>query len=205
LLKNARIKASVFLGFFFALIAEGSLCDDSAAMTGFAGLTSFNITLSEIELKVDVEYAVYAPGMYPGNNIGGGDEYVYAYQVINNSRSDVAVDFFSVGIISGVTVNTVYSDATYDNRSAFGVEPSTSSIFAQSAGFIFAGESLDSKKWSSVLIFSSVYLPAIGFGTVSGGGLCGIGDLPAPSSSIVPEPATIVMMAPALLILKIRK
>ena len=201
-MKNARIKASIFLVFFFALIAKGSLYNDSAAMTGFADRVSFDITLSGVELKADVEYAVYAPGTYPGNDLTGGSKYIYAYQIFNINPSDVAIDFLSVGIISSSTVDTIYSDDTYGNRPGFGVEPSTSTIFAQSAAFIFAGEDLNPKKWSSVLIFSSTHSPTIGFGTISGGGLCGIGDLPTPS--ILPEPATIVMIAPAFLVLKIK-
>ena len=198
-MKNARITTGVFLVFFFALITEGSLYNDPAAMTGFADRTSFDITLPGIRLQADVEYAVYAPGTYPGNDLSGGSKYIYAYQIFNSSRPDIAIDFFSVGIISGATVDTIYSDDTYGYIPESAIEPSMSNIFAQSAGFIFAGESLDLKKWSSVLIFSSTYSPTIGFGTISGGGLCGMGDLATPST--VPEPATIVMIAPALLVL----
>ena len=33
-----------------------------------------------IVLNVSVEYAVFAPGQYAGNDISGGSDYIYAYQ-----------------------------------------------------------------------------------------------------------------------------
>ena len=184
----------------FAACADASLYSDPAAMAGYTGRTSINIIQSGVELKADVEYAVYAPGTYSGNDLTSGNEYIYAYQIFNSLKSDVAVDFFSVGIISPATVSTIYTDDTYGYNPGTGVEPLLSKIFAQSAGFVFAGQNLNPRQWSSVLIFSSVHSPTIGFGTVSGGGLCGMGSLPTPA--ILPEPATIVMIMPALLALR---
>lgn len=187
----------------FAVCVKASLYNDPAAMTGFTNRTSFSITMSGSVLKADVEYAVFAPGTYPGNNLAGDDEYIYAYQVFDSLKSSVAVDFFSVEITSGVTVNTIYDDETYGYSPETAVAPSISNLFAQSAGFIFAGQSLNPRNWSDVLIFSSTHSPAIGFGTVSGGGLCGMGSLATPS--VLPEPATILFIAPAIFILRIKK
>ena len=186
--------------FIFAVCTDASLYNDPAAMPGYTNKTSFDITLLGIELKADVEYAVYAPGTYPGSDFTGGNEYIYAYQIFNDLKADVAIDFFSVGIIGPATVNNIYTDDTYGYSPPSAIEPAISSIFAQSAGFIFAGQSLNPRRWSSVLIFSSVHSPTIGFGAVSGGGLCGMGSLPTPA--ILPEPATIVMIMPALLALR---
>ena len=204
-MKNIKAKTIFFLAGIavFAAYTDASLYNDPAAMAGYAGITSVNVTQSSIKLKVGVEYAVYAPGTYPGSDLTSGNGYIYAYQIFNDLKANVAVDFFSVGIISPATVDDIYIDDTYGYSPKSAVEPSMSNIFAQSAAFVFAGENLNPRKWSSVLIFRSANLPTIGFGTVSGGGLCGMGDLPTPS--IVPEPATIVMIAPALLVLKIKK
>lgn len=185
--------------FIFAVCTDASLYNDPAAMTGYTNKTSFDITLLGIELKADVEYAVYAPGTYPGSDFTGGNEYIYAYQIFNSTQSNAAVDFFSVGIVDGVTVDAIYTDDIYGYSPQSAVEPLISKIFAQGTGFIFAGQFLNPGQWSNVLIFSSTHLPTIGFGTISGGGLCGMGALATPS--ILPEPATIVLIAPAVLIL----
>jgi hypothetical protein len=203
-MKNIKAKTILLLtcAAVFTAGADTSLYNNPAVLPGYTDRISFDITRSGIEMKVHVEYAVFAPGAYPGNDLAGDNEYIYAYQIFNGSRSGVAVDFFSVGIISGAIVNTICSDDTYGDSPGSGVEPSTSNIFAQSAAFMFAGGNLNPKKWSDVLIFSSTSSPTIGFGTVSGGGLCGMGALATPSIVIVPEPATIAMIAPALLVLK---
>ena len=200
-MKNIKAKTIFLLAWTTAFaVCDGAwLYNDPAAMAGYAGSTSVTVTQSGIELKAEVEYAVYAPGTYPGSDLVGGDEYIYAYQIFNDLKADVAVDFFSVGIISPATVNSIYTDNTYGYSPSYAIEPTISNIFAQSAGFIFAGQSLNPRKWSSVLIFSSDNGPTIGFGTVSGGGLCSMGNLPTPS--IIPEPVTILLIAPAFLAL----
>jgi len=185
--------------FIFAVCTDASLYNDPAAMPGYTNKTSFDITLLGIELKADVEYAVYAPGTYPGSDFTGGNEYIYAYQIFISTQSNAAVDFFSVGIVDGATVDAIYTDDIYGYSPQSAVEPLISKIFAQSTDFIFAGQFLNPGQWSNILIFSSTHLPTIGFGTISGGGLCGMGALATPS--ILPEPATIVLIAPAVLIL----
>jgi hypothetical protein len=193
----------------FAACADTPLYNDPAAMTGFTGMASFDISQPDSYMKVDVEYAVYAPGTYPGHDLTDPNhgltddsQYIYAYQVFNN-KSNVAVDFFSVGIISGASADLIYTDDTYGCSPGTGEEPSFLYMFAQSAGFIFADQGLNPRKRSDVLIFSSIHSPTMGVGTVSGGGLSNMGDLPTPS--IIPEPATILMIGPGLLILINRK
>ncbi len=198
-MRNIKAKSIIlFICVVVFTVCDGaSLYNDPAAMAGYAGSTSINVTQLDVELKADVEYAVYAPGTYPGSDLTSGSGYIYAYQIFNDLKADVAVDFFSVGIISPATVDNIYTDDTYGYSPDSAVEPSMSNIFAQSAGFIFAGQSLGPRKWSSVLIFSSDNEPTIGFGTVSGGGLSGMGNLPTP----IPEPATIALVAPTFLVL----
>ncbi|MGA2915183.1 MAG: hypothetical protein ABSE89_04070 [Sedimentisphaerales bacterium] len=184
----------------FAVCAEASLYNDSAAMAGFTNKTSFDISMMGSVLKVDVEYAVYAPGNYPGLDISGHSEYVYAYQVFNKSQSNVAVDFFSVGILPGCSIDSVYTDTSYGTVG--GAVP-FAFHFPQSAGFVFISNALNPKQWSDVLLFTSIYSPTMGLGTVSGGGLGVMGSLPTPS--IVPEPATILIIAPILYLLRNKK
>ena len=184
----------------FAVCAEASLFNDPAAMAGLTGKISINITTWSV-LKADVEYAVYSPGDYQGDDQTGGSEYIYAYQIFNSAQSNVAVDFFSVGILSGCSIDFIYTDTSYGTPD--GIEP-LEIEFPQSAGFVFIVDALNPGQWSDVLIFSSTRLPIMGFGTVSGGGLSGMGPLPTPMPS-VPEPATILFIAPAILILRIKK
>lgn len=183
----------------FAVCAKASLYNDPAAMTGFKNKTSFNITMSGSVLKADVEYAVYSPGDYPGDDRTGDSEYIYAYQILNSTQSNVAVDFFSVGILSGSSIDLIYTDTSYG---VLGGTVPFAFNFSQSAGYVFIRDALNPGQWSDVLIFSSTYSPTIGFGTVSGSGLSGMGSLPTPS---VPEPATILFIAPAIFILRIKK
>ncbi len=203
-MKNIKAGTTLLLACLavFAACVDASLYNDTQALAGYAGRTSIIVFQSAIELKVDVEYAVYAAGTYPGNDLTSGNEYIYAYQIFNDLKADIAVDFFSVGIISPATVSIIYSDDTYGYSPGSAIEPSMSNVFAQSAGFVFAGQNLNPRQWSSVLIFSSVHSPTIGFGAVSGGGLCGMESLPTPA--ILPEPATVVFIAPAIFILRSR-
>ncbi|MGB8226429.1 MAG: hypothetical protein WCE45_06145 [Sedimentisphaerales bacterium] len=185
----------------FAVCAEASLYNDPNAMADFKNKTSFSITMSGKTLKADVEYAVYAPGDYQGDDQTDGSEYIYAYQISNSTQSNVAIDFFSVGLIDSSYADYIYTDTTYGTPG--GKDPFAFS-FPQSAGYMFIGDALNPGQWSDVLIFSSTYSPTIGFGTVSGGGLCGMGSLPTPSM-LLPEPATIIFLAPTILILRIKK
>jgi len=63
-MKTIKGNITIFLAcaFVFAVSAEASLLyNDPNAMTGFAGKTSFDITVSDVSLKANVDYAVYAP------------------------------------------------------------------------------------------------------------------------------------------------
>ena len=196
-----NIKSKIILLFIcasvFAVCAKASLYNDPAAMTGFTNRTSLNIAALGSILNVDVEYAVYAPGSYRGDDITSGNEYIYAYQFFNNARANVTVDFFSVGIISGSSINYVYTDEDYGVPG--GADPLAFN-FPQSAGYVFIGNSPNPGQWSDVLLFSSIHSPTMGFGTVSGGGLGGMGSLPTPSA--LPEPATILLIAPIFYFLR---
>ncbi|MCX5633143.1 MAG: hypothetical protein NTW93_05685 [Phycisphaerae bacterium] len=199
-----NIKAKIIFLFVcvsvFAVCAEASLYNDSDAMADFKNKTSFSITMSGKTLKADVEYAVYSPGDYPGDDLTDGSEYIYAYQIFNSTQSNVATDFFSVGLIDSSYADYIYTDTTYGTPG--GKDPFAFS-FPQSAAYVFIGTSLNPGQWSDVLIFSSTHLPTIGFGTVSGGGLSGMGSLATPS--VLPEPATILFIAPTIFILRIKK
>jgi hypothetical protein len=168
-------------------------------ISAYSGTTAFSFSQGTSILNVNVEYAVFAPGQYAGSDTSGGTDYIYAYQIFSDSSSTVAVDFFSVGIISGSSINTVYTDSTYGTLG--GVNPFAFN-FPQSAGYIFTPAALNPGQYSTVLLFSSDYAPTMGFGTVSSGGLGGMCALPTPA---VPEPMTIALLIPAIAALRNRK
>ncbi|MDD5134711.1 MAG: hypothetical protein PHP01_04815, partial [Phycisphaerae bacterium] len=170
-MKLFKLTAIIFFASIsFSLCANGSLYNDPAAMAGFTGTTTFNLSQASSILNVDVEYAVFAPGQYGGDDLSGGGAYIYAYQIFNNSASNVAVDFFSVGIPGDSGIDIVYTDTNYGTSG--GIDP-LAFQFPQSAGYMFMRQSLNPGQNSSVLLFSSDYLPTTGFGAVSGGGLGG--------------------------------
>ena len=191
-MKDIKITVIAFLVFSLALLAQGSIYNDPAAIAGFTNKTTFNITMDGQSLQADVEYAVYAPGDYTGHDLSGGNEYVYAYQIFNSSQSNVTVDFFSIGIMSGSYIDFIYTDTTYGT--AGGNDPFAFN-FPQSAGYAFISNSINPGQWSSVLVFTSIYSPMEGFGTISGGGLGDMGAFATPSLYTIPEPATIGVLA----------
>lgn len=198
-MKSLRSKTNFICAcvLIFTVYAEASLFSDPAAMPGFHSETSFNISSLGSTLKADVEYAVYAPGSYGGTDPTGGSQYIYAYQIFNKLQSNVAVDFYSVGILAGANFGNVSNDPSY------GVPGGLSALcfhFAQSAGYIFSQSVLNPGTFSDVLLFSSTLAPTMGFGTISGGGLGQMGSLPTPSTT--PEPATISIIFGALIFLR---
>ncbi|MFA6186607.1 MAG: hypothetical protein WC770_05270 [Phycisphaerae bacterium] len=193
-MKNFRL-AGILLSVLFCVCANASLMGIGA----YSGTTAFNLLNGTSVLNVDVEYAVFAPGDYAGNDISGGSDYIYAYQIFSGSTSNVTVDFFSVGVPAG-SINAVATDTGYGALG--GVNPLAFN-FTQSAGYMFIYSALNPGLHSTVLLFSSVHSPAMGFGTVSGGGLSGIGALAAPS--LLPEPATVCILSLGALSLIRRK
>jgi hypothetical protein len=191
-MKNFKLVV-ISLSVLFCVYADASLM----GIPAYSGTTTFNLSQGTSNLNVDVEYAVFAPGQYTGNDISGGSKYIYAYQIFSKSpASNVAVDFFSVGIPIGGSISAVGTDSTYGTLG--GVTPLAFN-FPQSAGYMFIYSALNPGQHSAVLLFSSVHSPTMGFGTVSGGGLSGMGALP---TILVPEPLTITLLIPAIMALR---
>ena len=158
-----------------------SLNNDPAAMK--YGQSSFTTTGGALNGYVD--YAVYAPGTYDGT-ISFNNLYVYAYQVFSQS-STVSIDYFSVGLKSGVSVSTVMYDSAEDYAVAGGHITSLSILMPQQALYLFQSDSISANEHSCTLLFTSNIAPGMAEGVVSAGFAGGaVMDLPSP----VPEPAT---------------
>ncbi len=174
------------------------LKDDSTALT--RGSTNVNVAVYGQQFDVDVDYAVFAPGDYGWQDFSGGSRYIYAYQIYNNSTSQINVDFFFVGILNGaidIDNDNMYEDDTHpESVGGVGAFPAAfigDPVHSASAGFFFDG--ISAGQHSQVLVFTSIYAPTGGYGTVAGIGRGYTIELPVPNP--VPEPATLAILAAA--------
>ena len=132
---------------------------------------------------VDYEVYEYTTGGYTG-------EYLYTYQISNDSASAIMFNFFSVGILDGA----IAKDPGYDSIGM--VDPTIWDITGspvQSADALFCG-TIKGGEDSALLWFISETTYTLGdgtlFGTYSGSPVYTIGKLSTP----VPEPMTIVLL-----------
>ena len=171
--------------FLVPCVSAGLLLSDPCAIPAWTGTSSYD---SGGELIVDVDYAVFAPGDYGGVDPSGGTEYVYAYQVFNNSP-EVYVSMFSVGLIddSGATGNTI--DPAYGGD----VAPTITYIDYGDNSFKIAlfTPSLPAGQSAEVGLFTSPNPPVMVVSSVINGGRSAQGTAPTP----VPEPATISLLS----------
>ena len=174
--------------------APGAMLDGDAAAE-ISGTVSFSQPLWD----ADVEYAVYAPGNYPGTHADKAASHIYAYQVFNASASSVMLSSLSVGVDPGSGAASATDDTFYG--AAAGVAPLLSRL---------VGSPATSAQWTiapapgahtTVLLFSSPNHYTFAPATVVDGGQGDTHDLPTP----VPEPATLSLLAVAGALLGFRR
>ena len=189
------ISAAFLCVFFVPCVSGGLLLSDPCAIPAWTGTTNYD---SGGVLLADVDYAVFAPGDYGGIDPSGGTEYVYAYQVFNNSP-DGSISMFSVSLIdgSGATGDTI--DAGYGGD----VTPTNIYIDYGSNSFKIAlfTPSLPAGQFAEVGLFTSPNPPVMIVSSVINSGRSAQGEAPTP----VPEPATISLLGLAGLALLRRK
>lgn len=138
-----------------------------------------------------VEWAVYAPGTFPGTFTGfsaPATDFVYAYQAFVTGAaplSSLSIDLLNpAGNIGTFTGNGVSGD------------PSTFPFLIpfNSANWLFDGIA---QGGSSVgLAFSSPYIPMLLSGTViNHGSSAAVIPVPSPDSELIPEPSSVVLAA----------
>lgn len=176
--------------------AADILADDPNAMPAWQGTNSSDVTSGGMRIKVDVDFAVFAPGEYPGDDPSGGTDYVYAYQFFNDAVSDVAVCVFSVGIGTNAGADNIGDDPAGPGADS-GVPPDLCTISQASAsarwafGWTDTGVEVMPGQNSTVLIYTSPNGPRWCVASVIDGGLpVPVGELPAP----VPEPASAMLL-----------
>jgi hypothetical protein len=185
------IAAFIFLSIVFVpTMSRGELVDHFAqAMTGYAGSVTFSggLTLP----TVSVEYAVFAPGSFGSGDPSGGQQYVYAYQILGDVSNSVQVSKFTVGLDAGADATGI--GELNDSGAATG--------FAASSYNITTGPTTNSAVWnynpripltdkSKLLLFVSPFEPKWLTCTVKGAATAETGPVPSP----VPEPGTLLCL-----------
>jgi len=146
-------------------------------------------------LNADVEYAVFAPGVFTdtlGGNfdmaaLGGFDpvtDFVYAYQIENTGTDTISS--LQLTLEPGGFFTDLGKDPLADPA---GLPPAViTPIGASAAAYIFS-PNIDATFKSSVLLLSSPQSAGFGRASVIDGGRGAEGFLPVPASLVVPVPA----------------
>jgi hypothetical protein len=207
--------ASVIRGAILSTLLAGTalagpLASDGNALPGWQGTQPFNGAIATNHLNATVDYAVYSPGAFgsslalglpAASDPSGGTEFVYAYEIFDTPASNVAVNALTVALDPGVisNLNHIGSAAIVP-----GVTPSPPPAFSldaflvpQSAAFTFNNPQIAVSGNSIILLFTSPFGPQNLSATLGGGhSVNAVALLPSPK---VPEPASIVLAATALL------
>ena len=186
-----------------------SIVFSAAAGCAFAGFNSnlnpmesgvVNFTATEVvggttyNFDADVEYAIYSPGEYSDSVSMPSDQYVYAYQITNNSSSDLEISNFAVGLIEGVAAyNAKY---IVEGTEA---EPDMAFAGSQQVTYVILSNSIKSGEQSALLLYSSPNKSTEGVASLTVGRIGSV-------DNVVPEPFSVALLgAGALCIRSIRR
>jgi uncharacterized protein (TIGR03382 family) len=176
------------------LLAPGSLGG------AFQSTQNFLSTVGTQTLDINVDYAVWGPGQFPGNYVPFAgftplvpSDYVYAFQVYDNGpgNGQSTRQFSQLGINSiGGTVSSLGKDPTFD-PSGVDVDTNFAFLSPQGASYQFLVPAIGINQFSVVLLLSSPQAPNFAQASVFDSGLSAHGNLPMPT----PAPGTIPLMA----------
>lgn len=190
--------------------SAGVLATDSAAYvdgTGraWSGSTDLDsgIMINGIALKGTVDWCVYAPGSFhfTGYTPTAG-EFVYAYQIELKGTS--VAELFTVAMLDGNKANNIGSfDLTGDRtpNGAYFENPGHANLLA--ADFEWAPGLTPGQKTAG-LVFSSINAPLDWVGTLTDSGQAADGWVPSPSN-VIPEPATMGLLAVGMVVGLLRR
>jgi hypothetical protein len=201
----SAILAAIFLAAGLPSVANATLADDSTAI--IADSVSISRTTYP-EFSAHIDYAVYSPGEYPGSLTFPAGKYVYCYQLFN--------DPISTGIVSlnidlldtaSIAYNPYYDTDSGSGAPGGSILPGTRVPFVDSSRIFynFSRNAIPVNQHSAVLLFTSDFAPAL---TIDAGTVIDMeGDsftmqLPTPLPTLIPEPASLFLLAlvaPALL------
>ena len=177
------VLAGVIVG-LFAGSAVGAVIDgDPAAL--ISGSEAFGTS----HWGVDVDYAVYAPGAYPGTHPDWATSYIYAYQVFNDATSAATLSVLTLNLASGAGATSLIDDNAYGVTG--GVAPVLSRLIGSPPTSINWAITVVPGGHTTVLLFSSPNTYTFGPATMANGGVGDTHPLPTP----IPEPATMLLLA----------
>lgn len=199
LLVGAGLAVVILIGPISTTTHAGPLAEDPNGMPGFTGFVSFD---ADGQLLVDLDFAVFEPGNYPDDLVGGDDpsdgtEYVYAYQAFNESASE-PLTTVSVGLLDFSEAANAMGDPLHDLTG--GVNPLSSLVQETSVLTLFIPQIL-ADDFSSVFLFTSPFGPTYMPASVLNGGLSDQQMAPSP----IPEPATLGLLALGAMAVVIRR
>ncbi len=154
-----------------------------------AALASGTVVFTQPSWDADVEYAVYAPGAYPGTHADKSTKYIYACQVFSDATSQATLASLSIGLLPAASAGGAGDDASYGATG--GVAPLLSRVVGSPATSVQWTIDVDANEHSTVLLFSSPYSYTFEPATLTNAGQGDTEQLPSP----VPEPATIGLLA----------
>jgi hypothetical protein len=199
-----RILSTTLLG-ALALCASTALAgplatDPAAYIDGNSFQWHGSTHFQDVNLEGDVDWAVYAPGTFPGTFSGysaPADKFIYTYQVHETgsaplSSLSVSLDtdadtigtFFRNPDLTGVAPNDVYF--------VYFPLPTT----PQSANWDFNSPTILQGQSSMGLVFASPWGPKNSDGlTLDDGEIALVVPLPSPEAGNIPEPGTLSLAA----------
>jgi hypothetical protein len=170
--------------------AIAELLPASGAMTGWSGTKNFS---AGGKLFVNVEYAVYEPGTFdvafPGKDPSNGQEFVYAYQLLNTTNSTDKIQKLTVGLDPNASPSNIgeISDPILPSGIAslpvFAGSPPGSATWSY-----FSTVNVPANSKSEILIYTSPNGPKWMSSTLGGFRAGTIGYVPEGLPSPVPEP-----------------
>jgi hypothetical protein len=166
-------------------------------MTGWTGTQTFDATAAGETVDVTVDYAVYAPGAYPGHDPSSAADYVYAYQIFNTTNpASAEISLLTVGLALGAGGHNAQTDTSPGAPGwPGGLTPdiASASEASRSVRWMFISTPVGYEADSATLIFTSPNAPKWNASSVADDGLSVIAGLPSPTVP-VPEPATIGLL-----------
>ncbi len=166
------------------------------------GQTNFFSTNGVRSLDVTVDFAVFAPGQFPGNYtpFAGfaappANDFVYAYQVYNTGVANGGLSttqFSQLGINSLGPISSLGKDQSGvgPTGDVGAINTNFAFLSAQGASYLFLVPSIQVDQYSVVLLFSSPIGPTFSQASVYDSGLSANGNLPMP----IPAPGTLALL-----------
>jgi hypothetical protein len=152
-----------------------------------------------------VDWAVYAPGTFPGGFSGytpNINEFVYTYQVDNTGTA-------ALSQLIVQTINTASNAGSFTGNNGFGAVAGVAPDTATATPFVsvewtFFSNGVPSGSTSEGLAFSSPHSPVMASGVViDDGTFAFVVPLPSSDGPIIPEPSTMVLASCGLAVLAI--